>query len=62
MKEQATVAQICEGLPQFMSDFVSYAKGLDFAQKPDYEHCTNLFQKYAQTMKYENDNEFDWQL
>lgn len=61
MKVQIPVEQLCEGLPQEMSQYLTYCRGLTFEQKPNYQYILSLFKDIA--LKYDiniSDGRFDW--
>ena len=37
------IGSLCKGLPEEFSDFLMYARKLEFEDLPDYEMCKNNF-------------------
>jgi hypothetical protein len=44
------------------ADFLTYTRGLRFADRPDYEFWRSKFQHLFQRSGYVYDNRFDWVL
>lgn len=42
-KRDTTIPVLCEGLPKAFADFLQYARGMKFDEKPDLEYVKNLF-------------------
>ena len=42
-KQNTPIPKLCEGLPPVFQDYLTYCRGLQFEQKPDYKYCIELF-------------------
>ena len=58
-KLKVTPAQLCSGLPNCILQAVTYVKGLQFEEKPNYAYLKRLFQQFVRK-KGENCR-FDWE-
>jgi casein kinase 1 len=46
-KMMVDIGVLCQGLPKCFYDYVKYTRGLQFADKPDYDHMVSLFENSA---------------
>ena len=57
-----SLAELCEGCPDEILQFITYCRDLDYDAKPDYSYlrrlCRDLFFKKG----YECDFTYDWML
>lgn len=60
MKEEISVADLCEGCPAELKVFMRYIKGLSFAEAPDYSSLRRLFEEAMHRIGASLDWEFDW--
>ena len=61
MKKHTTPEQLCEGLPPEMTEYMKYAKSLEFEQEPDYKYLRKLFSKMLKRYHKTNDQLiFSW--
>lgn len=44
-KKVTSTDELCYGLPECLKSFVKYVYSLGFAEKPDYDHCREIFAK-----------------
>ncbi|CAP31214.2 Protein CBR-CSNK-1 [Caenorhabditis briggsae] len=59
-KRQTAVEVLCEGFPDEFSQYLRYARRLDFFETPDYDYCYNLFKSVLDRLGASYDYEFDW--
>lgn len=45
MKTNTPPERLCEGLPHEFADFLTYARGMKFAEKPDYSGMRLSFRR-----------------
>ena len=61
MKKNTTPEDLCSGLPPEMTEYIRYAKKLEFEQQPDYKYLRNLFGKMIKRIHNTNDQLiFSW--
>ena len=60
IKESVSSKRICKGLPSAFSDFLKYAKGLGYGQKPNYEYLRRILDAELKKRGERNDGRFDW--
>ena len=61
LKKNTTPEALCEGLPEEMTEYIRYAKKLEFEQEPNYNYLRKLFNKMLK--RVHNTNEllvFSW--
>ena len=59
-KEQLSMEEICEGIPECFYALLEYSRNLDFYQDPDYEYCRYLFREQMADKGWNYDNIYDW--
>jgi serine/threonine protein kinase len=59
-KQNTTNEQLCQGLPKEFKIYMDYVKGLDFAERPNYNYLYNLFTQLFKKNNYIYDNVYDW--
>jgi len=59
-KRSTPIEVLCEGFPEEFSQYLRYARRLDFFESPDYEYCYNLFKAVLERTGHTYDYEFDW--
>ena len=61
MKKNTTPEELCAGLPPEMTEYIKYAKKLEFEQQPDYKYLRSLFGKMLKRIHNTNDQLiFSW--
>lgn len=60
VKTEIGADQLCEGLPGEFGEFLNYAKGLKFEDRPDYSYCKKLFRDLMENLCITMDFVFDW--
>jgi serine/threonine protein kinase len=61
MKKNTTPEELCSGLPPEMTEYIKYAKHLEFEQQPDYKYLKKLFGKMLKRIHNTNDQlVFSW--
>ena len=60
MKKNINPLELCEGLENEFSLFLSYVRTLNFEEKPDYNYLRNLLNKIFKEYNMVNDNKFSW--
>ena len=61
MKKNTTPEELCEGLPPEMTEYIKYAKQLEFEQQPDYKYLKKLFGRMLKRVHNTNDQLiFSW--
>ncbi|RWS28541.1 casein kinase I isoform gamma-3-like protein, partial [Leptotrombidium deliense] len=55
-KEETTLTELCDGIPEQFKTFISYARDLKFEQEPDYSFLRSLFTEWC------TDDKFDWNI
>ena len=52
---------LCQGLPKEVSNFIQYARNMNFEDKPNYKYLRSLIRKIAKNNGIKLDyNKFDW--
>ena len=59
-KLETTVKELCTGLPDEFQQFLSYAREIQFEDKPDYHLMRRLLKQCADKNKIKFDGKFDW--
>ena len=60
-KKISTPAEfLCKGYPGELAQFLNYAKGLKFQEKPDYKYLKHLLTQAMKNNKIEMDYVYDW--
>ena len=61
MKKNTSPQELCSGLPPEMTEYITYAKKLEFEQQPDYKYLRGLFGKMLKRIHNTNDQLiFSW--
>ena len=61
MKKNTTPEELCKGLPPEMTEYMTYAKKLEFEQEPNYNYLRKLFSKILKRIHTTNDQlVFSW--
>lgn len=53
---------LCSGLPVAFAKVLTYVKGLNFSEHPDYKYMKKLFRLYYQESEFKHINSFQWEL
>lgn len=59
-KKNTSIDDLCHDLPTEFSDFLNYARGLNFEESPDYDYLLRLFDNLFAREGYQYDYAFDW--
>ncbi|ESO07957.1 hypothetical protein HELRODRAFT_149935, partial [Helobdella robusta] len=59
-KRITPIASLCQGHPEEFKIYLENARGLGFAEKPNYEYFRNLFRGLMKKNGWDVDWEFDW--
>lgn len=62
MKRATSSSELCEGLPQELTDYMNYVHNLRENDQPDYQHLRKMFTRLFRRQGYEYDNVFDWTI
>lgn len=62
LKITTSISELCQEIPAEFSALVSYSKGLQFEETPDYTYLKRLFQNLMFKLKFENDLVYDWSI
>jgi len=57
-----SINDLCTGLPKEFKLYLSYCRGLNFEEEPDYSYLRSIFQKLLKNMSFKCDNTFDWNI
>ena len=61
LKKNTKPEDLCNGLPPEMTEFIRYAKHLEFEQQPDYKYLKKLFNTMLKRFHNTNDKlVFSW--
>jgi len=60
LKLTTPIPVLCKDLPQEFATYLSYVKGLDFIEKPDYKYLKGLFRTLFLKSGFEFDFAYDW--
>jgi len=60
VKSETRSEVLCEGLPGEFGEFLNYAKGLKFEDRPDYSFCKKMFRDLMENLGFGLDFLFDW--
>lgn len=59
-KRDTTPEQLCKGFPKEFEDYVTYTRGMEYEQDPDYDYLKGLFQSAIKGVHGYLDKCFDW--
>jgi serine/threonine protein kinase len=59
MKQECPITELCAGIPQVFHDYLSYARSLEFKEKPNYKYLHDLFVKSFTEQGFQW-NGYDW--
>lgn len=59
-KKKASATELCQGLEPEFTEFLRYARNLDFKKKPDYDYLRGLFRQIANRHNFKFDGKFSW--
>jgi len=59
-KQTTTIKDLCDGLPEEFSKYLSYVRNLGFEDTPDYEYLRDLFTEALKNTGEVEDGEYDW--
>jgi len=59
-KIEVQLSDLCNGFPAAFEEYLKYARGLDFKQRPDYKYLRNLFQGVRKEIPSLEDHGFEW--
>ncbi|KAK5209648.1 serine/threonine protein kinase, partial [Exophiala xenobiotica] len=59
-KSSTSIEDLCFGLPPEFTDYLHYARSLDFDQEPDYAYLRGLFRAIFSREGFQYDYVFDW--
>lgn len=59
-KVQTTIESLTRGLPEELSAYLNYCRGLKFEEKPDYNYLRKLFKDLMHKNGFEYDFNYDW--
>lgn len=59
-KLNTELVDLCKELPKEFATYMSYCRGLEFAEQPDYNYCRQLFRSAFKKGGFENDYLYDW--
>ena len=62
VKNDTSLAKLCENLPNEILLYMKYCRLLRFSQKPDYDLLRNLFIVLFKNKKYDLDYIYDWNI
>ena len=62
LKEEITIDELTENLPDAFGNYLKYCRRLEFDEKPNYERCRKLFKDLLHKRNQVHDNHFDWLL
>ena len=60
IKEDISIEELTEGLPDSFCKYLKYCRRLEFEAKPNYEHCREMFKELMSRRNQVNDEYFDW--
>ncbi|KAG8925019.1 casein kinase I, partial [Tulasnella sp. 418] len=60
IKQEVSIADICEGLPDEFSIYLQCVRNLAFTETPDYDFLRSLFTNALRRMGYVEDGVYDW--
>ncbi|TVY18845.1 Casein kinase I-like protein [Lachnellula arida] len=59
-KQTTTIKDLCDGLPEEFSKYLSYVRNLGFEDTPDYDYLRDLFTEALKNIGEVEDGEYDW--
>jgi casein kinase 1/casein kinase 1 epsilon len=59
-KVSTPVEVLCKGCPPEFAEFLTYARGLRFEDKPDYDYLKKILKKAWERLGLKPDNVYDW--
>lgn len=60
VKKDTKIDDLCTDQPNAFKEYLSYCRGLDFDQTPDYKYLRGLFHDLAKQHNYQFDYQYDW--
>eukprot|EP00658_Telonema_sp_P-2_P034559 TRINITY_DN2521_c0_g1_i6.p1 TRINITY_DN2521_c0_g1~~TRINITY_DN2521_c0_g1_i6.p1 ORF type:complete len:298 (+),score=61.20 TRINITY_DN2521_c0_g1_i6:308-1201(+) len=61
-KQGIPTRELCKEFPEEVAEYLDYTRGLQFAEKPDYDYCRSLFEAIAENETMSDDGVFDWEI
>jgi len=61
-KKTIKIAELCQDLPAEFTTFMTYLRGLDDQEQPDYKYIRTLFSGLFRREGFEYDNVYDWTI
>ena len=59
-KQQVSIKELCDGLPEEFNAYLTYARKLGFEENPDYDYLRDLMSKAIVRTGGHEDNVYDW--
>ena len=60
IKKNTTPAELCQGLPPQIQEYVEYTRKLEYETDPDYNYLKNLFLTILKNYNWDFDYYYDW--
>lgn len=60
MKKVTSLDELCQNIPNEFYDYLTYCRGLDFKEDPDYFKCRQMFWNMMERLNLKYDFQFDW--
>ena len=60
IKKNTTAAELCQGLPPQIQEYVEYTRKLGYETDPDYNYLKNLFLTILKNYNWDFDYDYDW--
>ncbi|XP_030381672.1 casein kinase I [Scaptodrosophila lebanonensis] len=62
LKISISIEELCAGYPSEFSIYLSYARGLQFDEKPDYVMLRKMFKTLRKSLGFPKDGIYDWDM
>jgi serine/threonine protein kinase len=59
-KRNTLPVDLCQGLPEELTDYFKYVKNMKFEEEPDYLYLKGLFKQIMEKNSFVHDYNFDW--
>ncbi|KAI1286670.1 Casein kinase I gamma [Halotydeus destructor] len=60
IKDETSTKKLCQDAPAQFAKYMTYVKGLQFSETPDYSFCRELFKNCLKKNNITFDDKFDW--
>merc|ERR1719298_146705 len=62
VKKATKVSELCKGLPPEFEEYLTYCRGMQYKQRPDYIRLRDMFRRVLDTLGNVKGHELQWLL